>query len=258
MISSLKRFFGIKRSIPYELVLWWIKRRCRDEVISGPFQGAKCIDAHIGCQYCPRVLGIYESELQPTIRRLLDIPFREVLDIGAAEGYYAVGFALKSRAQRIVAYESEASGQAFLKEVVALNGVSDKVAIKGECDAAVLAADLNGSEGERLIIVDIEGGEKRLLDPEKIPALREAHVLVELHDQFDPSISTTLRDRFEATHRREHIFSVSRRISDLPVKTPWWMRTVLKKWLLMATQDGRGIPMSWYYLQPKDKTSDVV
>ena len=55
-------------------------------------------------------------------------------------------------------------------------------------------------DGKTLVLMDIEGGEKELLDPGRYPALRKMDVIVEMHDLLDASISKTILARFAESH----------------------------------------------------------
>src|SRR5438105_426555 len=66
-------------------------------VLDGPFRGLRYPSAsslHSGL--LPKLLGTYEAELHGPIEHLLKSrTYGAVVDVGAAEGYYAVGFALR-------------------------------------------------------------------------------------------------------------------------------------------------------------------
>jgi hypothetical protein len=67
-------------------------KRFNYEVQSGPFVGMKYThEAVVTRHSTPALLGVYERQLHPFLSRanLADI----VIDIGSAEGYYAVGLA---------------------------------------------------------------------------------------------------------------------------------------------------------------------
>lgn len=72
-----------------------VKERFGDLVVkSGPFRGLQYIVAESICSaLVPKLLGSYESELHETLERLLCNDYDLVLDIGCAEGFYAVGIA---------------------------------------------------------------------------------------------------------------------------------------------------------------------
>lgn len=62
----------------------------------GPFAGLR-YPSHdaVGSSLWPKLLGSYEAELAPTFEALCATPYRTVVDVGAAEGYYAVGLGLR-------------------------------------------------------------------------------------------------------------------------------------------------------------------
>ena len=60
-------------------------------VHGGPFKGMKFLDeVSEGC-YLPKLLGIYESELHPFIKYIVEKKPDTIINIGSAEGYYSVG-----------------------------------------------------------------------------------------------------------------------------------------------------------------------
>jgi hypothetical protein len=83
-----------------------------------------------------------------------------------------------------------------------LNRVQDRVTINGEFRGEDFASYVDQST---LVLMDIEGAEKGLLDPTLYPALQKMPIIVELHDVFDPTLSTLIQSRFAATHTRQII-----------------------------------------------------
>src|SRR5262245_41340678 len=62
----------------------------------GPFAGMVYPDhAAVGSTLYPKLLGSYERELHQTVDDIVRLGYDTVVDIGAAEGYYAVGLAMK-------------------------------------------------------------------------------------------------------------------------------------------------------------------
>ena len=251
----LKKTFGIRGSLPYAWITSWFTHKCHGTVQSGPFFGLKTPGGHVGCKYCPRVLGIYEIELHQILSTILTNAFHLVVDVGAAEGYYAIGLARSVRVGKVVAFETDLVGQETIRQSSKINGTEGKVVVRGNADADALADVLTDGKldnaSEILLIMDIEGGEADLLDPGSIPALSNVHILVELHEQYAPGVAETIRKRFSGTHEIETITSRPRNIDDLPIRVPWVFRHLMKKWLLMATEDGRDITMTWFWMLPR-------
>ena len=70
-------------------------RQIGQKVQMGPFAGMEFLSNVLEGCYIPKLLGTYEMELHPTWIRLRQLrKYRTIIDIGAAEGYYAVGLAL--------------------------------------------------------------------------------------------------------------------------------------------------------------------
>src|ERR1700722_7380135 len=67
--------------------------RTRSTVMAGPFAGMGYIESSVGSAHIPKLLGIYEGEIAPCIEQICRSRPELVVDLGAAEGYYAVGAA---------------------------------------------------------------------------------------------------------------------------------------------------------------------
>jgi hypothetical protein len=144
-----------------------------------------------------KMLGLYEVELREVVEEWVAARFERIVDVGSAEGYFAVGLALASPGTTVHAFDINPEARARCAELAALNGVDDRVVVGGRCGPAELE---RLATGPTALLVDCEGCETELLDPDAIPALRRCDVLVELHDFIDPTISGRVVPRFEATH----------------------------------------------------------
>lgn len=147
----------------------------------------------------PFLLGTYEGELHAAIEDLLSATdYEEIVDIGCSIGYYAVGIAMRQPGVHVHARDTNAEALDHVRALAALNGVSPRVTVGGEWRPI----DFERIGGRRtLIVCDIEGAELQLLDPKQVPQLAGCDMLVEMHDVFDPQISSTLAARFRDTHR---------------------------------------------------------
>ena len=73
-----------------------------------------------GSAYIPKLLGIYERELAPYIERAVAWQPRLVVELGAAEGYYAVGMARRLPRAHVVAFEMVAENRDWVREMAGL------------------------------------------------------------------------------------------------------------------------------------------
>ena len=154
--KSLKNFLRPwKKPITYTL-LNIIKVLGLGRVISGPFKGLKMRQKF---PTKPMLLGIWEKELSFVWETLEDK--RNIIDVGAAEGFYAVGLAKKYPQKKIIAFEMDSNSRRMLKIIANDNSVSN-ITIYGKCeyeDLAQLGQKLENS----IIIMDCEGYETQLL-----------------------------------------------------------------------------------------------
>ena len=201
-----------------------------------------------GSAYIPKILGIYERELRHCVEIACAFRPDRIVDIGAAEGYYAVGLARRNPEARVVAFEMEASGRSLLSEMAHLNGVADRVEIRGLAEAEDLNMALGGAT-HPLVVCDVEGDEASLLDPEKVPGLRDAQLLVELHDFIKPGIGVELETRFSNTHRVSRVWQQPRSSSEFPYST-LFTRLMPRSYLEWSVSEWRPVRMSWLWMEP--------
>jgi hypothetical protein len=97
--------------------------------------------------------------------------------------------------------------------------------------------------------MDVDGPEDELLNPQIIPSLRKAQIIVETHDYICPGVTARIKERFEYSHSITSIDSVDRTRDDLP----FFFRD---RWLLEQVNEGRQIEgrrivQQWLVMEPK-------
>ena len=103
-------------------------------VIGGPFAGMEYVDEAHSSQLGPKLLGSYELEIAPVIEGVLNSDITSVVDVGAAEGYYAVGLLRRNPACQVLAFEGSATAATAMRSLAMLNQVVDRLTIHGYCD----------------------------------------------------------------------------------------------------------------------------
>jgi hypothetical protein len=173
-----------------------------DKVCGGPFKDMVLTNDALIAYQAPLLLGCYEHELHPFFEDAIAKNYARILNIGCSVGYYAVGLARRMPTVVIEAFDIDEVARNKCQEMARVNGVEDRVHISGE----FFGKDFEKyADKKTLVIMDIEGAEKELLNPEAFPSLRKMDVLVELHDFGDPTISKTILPRFEPSHTIEII-----------------------------------------------------
>ena len=218
------------------------------EVGSGPFKGMRYPPEAVGRTNTlgMKLLGIYEVELSDVFEEILRADFSKVVDIGAGEGFYAVGLALKKPESAVYAFETDAGQRRVCRRIASHNGVLGRIQIAGSCNVARLS-ELSHEIGDArtLVVCDCEGCELQLLQPAVVPFLKRASLLVELHPSVDPRIPSVIQDRFRASHSLTLIQAASQpvfpELSDIPASDLS---------LLASERRGGEVPQ-WAYLSPR-------
>ncbi len=176
-------------------------------VLHGPFKGLRYPDARAaGSSLFPKLIGSYEMELHEVVEQLIAETYSDVIDIGCAEGYYAVGFALRKPDARVWAFDSNPTARELCLNMARANGVDSRIAISARCDAAEL---ISMPIGERaLVFCDCEGFEKVLFTPDLCQKMNGHDFVIEVHDIVDPFISRTLAATLKPTHCLERIRNI--------------------------------------------------
>ena len=200
-----QRFAGLQKEVRQRLY----PNGAEVAVRSGPFQGMRYLDEIVWGSVIPRWLGCYEWELHGAVRRILDRGYKTIIDLGCAEGYYAVGLALKIPSAKVFAFDTDFISRRQLSRLARLNHVEKRVQPGSYCSHADLEAI--ASPGS-LVVCDIEGFEQQLLDPANAASLLRSDILVEVHDAgTGPArIEETLYRRFRGSHAIERIVAEQR------------------------------------------------
>ncbi|MEA2313545.1 MAG: hypothetical protein QOI03_237 [Solirubrobacteraceae bacterium] len=221
-------------------------RRSGLAVRGGPFAGMRYIEGleRSSGDLVAKLAGTYERELHRVFSEWIDAEHPHVVDVGCAEGYYAVGFAHAMSQTTVHAYDIDAVARARCAELAQLNGVADRVRILGACEPSALNAF---PEQGVALLCDCEGYERILLDPVAAPRLAGWPLLVELHDFIDASITETIRRRFQASHEIEIIEGEGRE-QDAQLPELAFMSSRARAAVLGEHRPG---PMRWAHMRPR-------
>src|SRR5215813_5134860 len=159
-----------------------ISRATGSTVAAGPFTGMRLDYELFPVHASPKFLGTYEQELHRVIERAIQLRPKYVLNVGCAEGFYAVGLAIRLNDAQVFAADADPKALSATMKNAQLNGVSDRVYAVGIIKPHQLGRYLK-KDGS-LVVMDCEGAEFSLLDPANDPVLLRTNIVVEIHDQF--------------------------------------------------------------------------
>jgi len=212
-------------------------------VLDGPFAGMAYVPQATGSALMPKLLGSYEAELHDVIEQIVAKDYAVIVDIGCAEGYYANGLAMRLPSTHIYAFDIDPEAQGLCREMARLNGVQEQVTVLGECRHRNLNALMTTRS---LIICDCEGYEAELLQPALVPAMAQADILVELHDQVQPGLTSLVLNRFRETHNILMLTAVERNAAGYPQ-----LRFSEPEKRRIAVSEFRSANQQWAFLQAK-------
>lgn len=224
-----------------ELLANTLARRQGTRIAAGPFAGMDYpVRAAEGARVV-RMLGAYEPGLDPVIETIIARAYPLVIDIGCAEGFYAVGLARRMPGARVLARDISDRAQARCLALARANGVADRVEIGGQVlhgDFAICA------DQPSVVICDIEGAEADLLDPVAAPGLLGADILVELHPAAQPDLVEVMQRRFAPSHR---ITRIDRALA--PERLPAWAEEMSDLDRLLCLWEWRMGPTPWLWME---------
>jgi hypothetical protein len=268
MMSAFRTYRKLPSSV--RIVLRWlimprwhlaaalVRRRASETVISGPFRGMRLSLSSLSEKnHLGYVLGTQELELRDIVEDIVQRRYTEIINIGAADGYYAVGFLRRMPETRVLAFEAAPEHHSGLRRIAALNHVTQRLRIAGLCNRHQLANELASSCGSVLIFADIEGGEVELLDPDNIPQLRRVDILVETHDAFVPNCTEFLIQRFRASHHISQVSSRARTLTDFPSAVLPGLARLLPRTSVELMTERRKERQTWLYLAAKQMHADT-
>ncbi|MBI4754100.1 MAG: hypothetical protein HY778_01460 [Betaproteobacteria bacterium] len=213
-------------------------------VLDGPLKGLDFLpESAEGC-HIPKLLGCYEQPLLPHIEEAVAAGYDAVLNIGCAEGYYAVGMARRMPRTRVLAFDLNPRAQQACTALAAKNGVADRVTVGG----LFSPADFARFAGHKaLVLCDIEGAERDLLDPAAAPALAGLDLIVESHEGMMRGLTATLVERFAATHHITRIDDDGQR----RLEAPAWFKELAHLDQLLAVWEWRSGPTPWLVMKAR-------
>jgi hypothetical protein len=213
------------------------------QIWSGPFAGMDYVDAATEGALIPRLIGTYESELHPHLAAFAAEGLDCVIDVGCAEGYYAVGLARMMPGVTVFAYDIDEKARLACADLAARNGVTDRVVIGGEFPADGFEA----FAGRRvLVMVDTEGAEVDILRPDLSPALAHMSLIVETHDPLRPGAMAAMVQRFSPTHDIVRVDTGTKALTGPP-----WLLAMPHLDQLLAVWEWRIEPTPWLVMRPK-------
>lgn len=244
-------FVFYSKKVEVQKTLEKLRIRYEDlQVTSGVFQGLRYPGfISFGSALYPKLSGIYESELFPIIEELkTKYDYKIIINIGCAEGYYAVGLAMLFKKSIVFAYDIDKSYNEVINEFAKLNGVENRVKFKIATNND--SAFDNIKNQKSLLFCDCEGCENYLFNEKTRSMLISSDMIIETHDLAEPGVTNNLLGLFKDTHD-VRIFYVSSKIEKMEVfKDSFKKFSELEKEICI--EEGRSHSKAWLFFKAKE------
>ncbi len=211
---------------------------CGVRVLHGPFRGMCYPEASLASRDgIPILFATYELELHPVIEEIALKRYDRIIDVGCAEGYYAVGLAIRTNTP-VFAFDCEPRERSYLREMARLNKVTDLIHARSWCSGRTLDGLTRGRNC--LVISDCEGYEISLFQGTVLSALKECDLIIELHEAVPgKGVQSIILERFRSSHNVKIVTFDQLNVGSV----------VPEKWRKFA-REFRPQGQRWLYLSP--------
>jgi hypothetical protein len=191
--AKRKQLSNIKKQSPNYLDLTDLS------VKNGPFKGLKYPEfSSYGSSIYPKIIGTYEMELWHIWDLLFCKNYKRIIDIGCAEGYYALGLGRLFPDSTIIAYDISDKARELCMNMSIHNNLRDRLELKSKCESFELSQ--YDYSLKTLIVCDCEGYELDLFEKIDSFIFTNVDLVIETHDFININISTILKSKFSKTH----------------------------------------------------------
>lgn len=245
---------------PYPAIMELVRKNICDYVIaqsggiiqSGPFKDIKFITVSKwgGNDIAAKLIGSYENHIQSFIESIalnISTPLT-FLDIGAAEGYFAIPLAKKFGAH-VIAFEEDQSSRDLLRENAKLNGVESHIKIFGSATTENLLETLDRCEPQ-IALCDIEGGEFEVFTKDVFSSSRHTSWIIEIHDFMRQEPEKDLHNLIAAAIDTHNVTALEPADLSEVLKLPM-VSALPDNYRLLALSEGRPRLMEWLLFTPK-------
>ena len=220
-------------------------------VAYGPFKGLRLGDLSwcASTDIAARLLGLYEQEI---LESLSSLPHTHdvFIDLGAGGGYYGIGAVVSKKFAASYCYEIADVARKIIEHNARLNGVLDRVIIRGAVENGFHEAlKMEGVDLSRCVLLcDIEGGEFSMFDETTLSAFRGSTIFIEIHDFLFFDGSARLQKLKRDASRYFRVTELTTGARDLSKFPELNKLNDTDRWLIVS--EGRSQLMTWLRLDP--------
>lgn len=180
----------------------FLKKTFNSKIYFGPFTGLKIPSDLYNILSVPEILGMYESCLHSCFSQLLNRNITDIVIVGGNNGYYAAGLNYIFEPKSSIVYEMVTKFHSEIKKWFDLNQI-ENYQILGE---ATIEDFKNWKRNTNFLLIDCEGYEDKLLNPNEFQWQKKCDILAEIHPFYVKNQISKLSKQFAETHDIELIY----------------------------------------------------
>ncbi len=179
-----------------------LKTFFNERVYFGPFSGLKIPENLYSVLSLSEILGLYESCLHPIFEDVLNKNIKNAIIVGGNNGYYTAGLSYLFNPENFYVFEMDERMHFLIESWYKKNDLK-KPHILGEANDENF---IEFQDGIDLLLIDCEGAEITLLNPDKFKWQKNTNIILELHPFYVNNLINLISKRFSKTHEIKLIY----------------------------------------------------
>ena len=183
----LNIFFSDYLNFRRKIISKKLRKEFNSTIKYGPFEGVVLTNNSYWAEedIGSILVGFYEKEVTDFIISSSKQNRNTFIDIGAADGYFAVSLLKKNFFNKSICYEQSSKGVESIKKNIHINNIENsKIEIRGKAESSFYKDFNSDLLSKSVILIDIEGGEYEILTDECLKSLKQSILVLELHPFF--------------------------------------------------------------------------
>lgn len=194
------------------------------------------------------ILGMYEREIVEEISDVSE-QFSYFVDIGAADGFYAVGVLVANKFHHSFAFEISEKGRKSIRANAQINGVDSLISIYGKAEIDFFKM-IPPNIGERsVVLIDVEGFEFNLVTKEFCDFFQKSIIFIEIHEWMVANGESALVNLINICSNKFEVNYIKSGCRNPNIYPELDCFEEEFRWL--ACSEGRTKPQIWLKLVPK-------
>lgn len=214
---------------------------CDNKIVNGIFTGMMLSPDLFPQHLAPKYLGTYEDELSVFVQWCIKQNPDAIVNVGCAEGYYAVGLATRLPITPIFAFDADPKARHATSAHARLNKL-DNVNVDGVVSARELDI-LLGKFSNPLLILDCEGCEKEFIYLKRVNNILHSYLLIELHPNVHENIQKELQFELSNTHQCHLV--LPKKNKPIPKNCEKYLSNLHREAVPFLTDERRGQSNRW-------------